>query len=55
MSLTVDDVKADVNAFCREYPAAASLAYKIRDTQQELFGDQATVERYGILAAAYFP
>lgn len=55
VSLTVDDVKADVIAFCREYPAAASLAYKIRDTQQELFGDQATVERYGILAAAYFP
>jgi hypothetical protein len=25
-------VKADVMAFCREYPAAASLAYKIRDT-----------------------
>lgn len=55
VSLTVDDVKADVIAFCREYPAAASLAYKIRNTQQELFGDQATVERYGILAAAYFP
>jgi hypothetical protein len=55
VSLTVDDVTADVIAFCREYPAAASLAYKIRDTQQELFGDQATVERYGILAAAYFP
>ena len=55
MSLTVDDVKADVIAFCRRILAAASLAYKIRDTQQELFGDQATVERYGILAAAYFP
>jgi putative DNA primase/helicase len=55
VSLTVDDVKADVIAFCREYPAAASLAYKIRDTQQELFGVQATVERYGILTAAYFP
>ena len=53
--LSIDQVKAGVAAFCREYPQALDLSYKVRTTQEELYGVQAAYNKVGTIKGAYLP
>jgi len=55
MSLDVEQAKEVITDFCQTYPVAAGLGYRVRATQEELFNDQATVEKAGRIFGAYFP
>lgn len=48
-------MKGGVRDFVREYPAAAELAYRVRHTQEELYGAEATIEKVGRITGAYLP
>lgn len=55
MRLDVDQAKEVIIDFCQTYPVAAGLGFHVRATQEELFHEQATVEKAGRIFAAYFP
>jgi antirestriction protein ArdC/phage/plasmid primase-like uncharacterized protein len=55
MSLTVEEGKDVVTAFCAVYPSAYQVQYKLRDTQEEVFNEKATIEAVGKIYGAYFP
>lgn len=55
MSLSVDEGKALVTDFCKSYPSALQVRYKIRSTQEELFNAKETIESAGKIFGAYFP
>jgi hypothetical protein len=55
MTLSVDDAKALVIDFCATYPLAAKVRYKLRETQEELYGPQATREAVGGILGAFRP
>lgn len=55
MSLTVDEGKSLVTDFCKSYPSALQVRYKIRSTQEELFNAKETIEAAGKIFGAYFP
>jgi len=55
MSITVEQGRELVAEFCRIYPAAYRLKYKVRAMQEEIFGKGATVEERGRIFGAYFP
>jgi len=55
MPITVEQGQELVSEFCRTYPAAYQLKYKVRATQEEIFGKGATVEEKGRIFGAYFP
>lgn len=55
MPITVEQGQELVSEFCRIYPAAYQLKYKVRATQEEIFGKGATVEEKGRIFGAYFP
>ena len=44
MTLSVEDAKALVIEFCATYPVASTISYKLRETQEELYGPKATRE-----------
>ena len=53
MALTVKQAEDCVTEFCRQYRSALSLKYKIRDTQEELYGPQDT--NTPVISAGYHP
>lgn len=55
MTLPVDDAKALVIEFCATYPVASTISYKLRETQEELYGPQATREAVGGILGAFRP
>ncbi|WP_243756587.1 LPD7 domain-containing protein [Serratia ureilytica] len=55
MALTIDEARQQIINFCATYPVAAELSYKLRETQEELYGPQATREAVGTLLGAYLP
>ena len=55
MTLSVDDAKAFVIEFCATYPVASTISYKLRETQEELYGPQATREAVGGILGAFRP
>ena len=55
MTLSVDDAKALVIEFCATYPVASTISYKLRATQEELYGPQATGEAVGGILGSFRP
>ena len=55
MTLSVDDAKALVIEFCATYPVASTISYKLRATQEELYGPQATREAVGGILGSFRP
>lgn len=55
MTLSVDDAKALVIEFCATYPVAFTISYKLRATQEELYGPQATREAVGGILGSFRP
>ena len=55
MTLSVDDAKALVIEFCATYPVASTISYKLRETQEELYGPQATREAVGGILGSFRP
>lgn len=55
MTLSVDDAKALIVEFCATYPVAAKVSYKLRETQEELYGPQATRDAVGGILGAFRP
>lgn len=55
MTLTVEEGKALVTEFCATYPIAAGISYKLRETQEELYGPQATKTAVGKILGAFRP
>ncbi|SFP01229.1 putative DNA primase/helicase [Pseudomonas syringae] len=55
MTLTIDHAKKLVIEFCATYPVASTISYKIRETQEELYGPQATREAAGIILGSFRP
>jgi len=55
MPITVEQGQELVSEFCRIYPAALQLQYKVRATQEEAIHEAATIERAGRILGAYFP
>lgn len=55
MTLSVDDAKALIIEFCATYPVAAKVSYKLRETQEELYGPQATRETVGGILGSFRP
>lgn len=55
MTLTIERAKALVVEFCATYPVASTIGYKIRETQEELYGPQATREAAGTILGSFHP
>lgn len=55
MTLSVEDAKALVIEFCATYPVASTISYKLRETQEELYGPQATREAVGGILGSFRP
>lgn len=55
MALSIDAAKALVIEFCGTYPVASTIKYKLRETQEELYGPQASREATGTILAAFHP
>ncbi|RML42011.1 hypothetical protein ALQ97_200137 [Pseudomonas savastanoi pv. glycinea] len=55
MTLTIDHAKKLVIEFCGTYPVASTISYKIRETQEELYGPQATREAAGTILGSFRP
>lgn len=55
MALSVNEAQALVIEFCATYPVAANVSYKIRETQEELYGPQATREAVGGILGSFRP
>ncbi|WP_373561859.1 LPD7 domain-containing protein [Pseudomonas syringae] len=55
MTLTIDHAKKLVIEFCATYPVASTISYKIRETQEELYGPQATREAAGTILGSFRP
>jgi len=43
ISLSVEDVKAAITGFCRLYPVAFQVAYRVRNTIEELYGPKSSL------------
>lgn len=55
MPVSVARAKTLIGEFCAVYPAALDVQYLVRETQEEAFHENATIERFGPLLGAYFP
>lgn len=55
MTLSVDEAQSIIIDFCRTYPVAAQVSYKLRETQEELYGPQATREAVGGILGSFRP
>lgn len=55
MTLSIDDAKALVIEFCATYPVAAKVGYRLRETQEELYGSHATREAAGGILGSFRP
>ena len=55
MALSIEQAKALVIEFCATYPVAAKIGFKIRETQEELYGPQATREAAGTILGSFHP
>ncbi len=55
MPITVEQGQELIAEFCRIYPVALQLKYKVRATQEEAVHETATIERAGRILGAYFP
>jgi antirestriction protein ArdC/phage/plasmid primase-like uncharacterized protein len=53
--LTLERTKQLVHEFCKIYPVAYAIKFKIRATQEELYGPQASRNRVGLISGGYVP
>ncbi len=53
--LTLERTKQLVHEFCKIYPVAYAIKFKIRATQEELYGSNATRANIGTVFGAYVP
>lgn len=44
-----------VNEFVHNYPAVSDIEFTLRDTQEQLYGQQATIAAIGKIQGAYYP
>lgn len=55
MRLSIERAEALVIEFCSAYPVASVIGYQIRETQEELYGPQATREAAGTILGSFHP
>ncbi|MGP5424741.1 hypothetical protein [Pseudomonas helleri] len=55
VTLTIERAKALVVEFCATYPVSSTIGFKIRETQEELYGPQATRETAGTILGSFHP
>jgi putative DNA primase/helicase len=55
VKLTIERAHALVIEFCAAYPVASTLGYQIRETQEELYGQQVTQEAAGTMLGSFHP
>lgn len=55
MTLNIERAKVLVLEFCATYPVSSTIGYKIRETQEELYGPQATREAAGTILGSFHP
>lgn len=55
MALSIERAQALVIEFCAAYPVAAKIGFKIRETQEELYGPHATQEAAGTILGSFHP
>lgn len=55
MTFSIERAKELVIEFCSTYPVASTIGYKIRETQEELYGPQATREAAGTILGSFHP
>src|SRR4051794_32859763 len=53
--LTVDQGKALITEFCATYPVAYQIQYKVRETQEELYGQEFSKETVGKIFGGFRP
>jgi len=54
-ALTIDRTVEIINEFCDAFPVAYAIEFKVRATQEELYGPQASPDRVGLIKAAFIP
>ena len=55
MALSIEQCQDLVLEFCSIYPVAAQVAYKIRNTQEELYGPENTKDKVGTILGGFHP
>jgi putative DNA primase/helicase len=55
MPISIKQAQALVIEFCAAYPVAATIGFKIRETQEELYGPHATREAAGTILGSFHP
>ncbi|MGD9887885.1 MAG: hypothetical protein AB7S56_01280 [Halothiobacillaceae bacterium] len=55
MSISVEQAKKVITDFCNTYPSAFALQFKVRETQELLYGSAATPENIGKIKGAFRP
>ena len=55
MAVELDRAIDLVNEFVHNYPVVADIEFTLRDTQEQLYGPQATVAAVGKIQGAYYP
>jgi len=55
MALSIGQCQELVREFCSIYPIAAQIAYRIRNTQEELYGQENTKDNVGTILGGFYP
>lgn len=53
--LTLKRTVEIINEFCQAYPVAYAIDFRVRATQEELYGPQASPDRVGLVYGGYVP
>lgn len=55
MGISLAEAKAVVAEFRREYPVVEAVTFVVKETQEDIYGPQATKENVGVILGGYFP
>ena len=55
MAVTIDHAKALIIEFCAVYPVASEIKFRVRDTQEELYGKEFSKEAVGTVYGGFHP
>ncbi len=55
MAVTIDQAKALIIEFCAVYPVASEIKFRVRDTQEELYGKEFSTEAVGTIYGGFHP
>jgi putative DNA primase/helicase len=53
VTLTIERAQALLIEFCATYPVSSTIGFKIRETQEELYGPQATRKTAGTILGSF--